>query len=82
MAPPASILECIYELFFWSGVTYQKFCSISVPSTFVGCLPDGFSHPFLVSHRKLVVLKLADALKTRGRRQALWTYTGMGPAPS
>jgi len=61
----------MYELFFWLEITSQKFCSISVLSTFMGNLPESFSHPSLVSNRKLVALKLADPLKTRGRQQAL-----------
>lgn len=70
VAPSASILGFMYELFFVLEITYQKFCSISVLSTFMGYLPDGFSHPSLVSNRKLVALKLADPLKTRGGKQA------------
>lgn len=71
VALSASILGFMYELFTWLEITYLKFCSISVLSTFMGYLPHSFSHPSLVSNRKLVALKLADPLKTRGRKQAL-----------
>lgn len=71
VAPSASILGFMYELFFLWESSYQKFCSISVLSTFMGYLPDSFSHPSLVSNRKLVAVELADPLKTRGRKHAL-----------
>lgn len=66
VAPSASIPGFMYKLFFWLEITNQKFCSISVLSAFVGYLPDSFSHPSLVSNRKLVALKLADPLAPSG----------------
>lgn len=71
MAPSASVLGFMCELFFWFESTYQKFCSISVLSTFMGYLPDGNQRGMTEIERKLVALELAHPLKTRGRRQAL-----------
>lgn len=71
VVPSASVLGFKYELFFSLENTYQKFCSISLLSTCMGYLPDSFSHPSLVSNRKLVALELANPLKTRGRKQAI-----------
>lgn len=71
VAPSALVLGFMCELFFWFESTHQKFCSISVLSTFMGYLPGSFSHPSLVSNRELVALELAYPLKTRGRKQAL-----------
>lgn len=59
------------ELFFWFESTYQKFCSISLLSTFMGYLPDRNQRGMAGTKRKLVALELAYPLKTRGRRQAL-----------
>lgn len=71
VAPSASVLGFMCELFFWSESTYQKFCSISVLSTFVGYLPDGNQRGMAETNRKLRALELAYPLKTRGRRQAV-----------
>lgn len=55
------------ELFFWFESTYQKFCTISVLSTFMGYLPDRNQRGMTETKRKLVALELAHPLKTRGR---------------
>lgn len=56
---PASVLGFMCELFFWFESTYQKFCSISVLSTFVGYLPDRNQRGMTETKRKLVALELA-----------------------
>lgn len=71
VALSAWVLGFMCELFFWFESTYQKFCSISLLSTFMGYLPDRNQRGMAGTKRKLVALELAYPLKTRGRRQAL-----------